>query len=121
MPEKYIEKPCKTHGLVAKFVYEVTNRRYKCVKCRSEAVQRRRIRVKDMLLDALGGKCRNCNYDKCSGALDFHHLIPSEKEFAISGKGWTISYARLLKEAEKCIILCANCHREVGCIKHPKH
>lgn len=44
--------------------------------------------------------------------LDFHHRNPLEKSFEISTKatgGWGIK--TLLKEIEKCDVLCANCHR----------
>jgi predicted HNH restriction endonuclease len=42
--------------------------------------------------------------------LDFHHLIPSEKENTI-GRMATYSKESLKKELSKCIPLCANCHR----------
>lgn len=64
-------------------------------------------------MDHLGGKCARCGYDKCLAALDFHHHDPSAKEFGISHRGVTYAIERLKKEAEKCILLCANCHREV--------
>ena len=44
--------------------------------------------------------------------LDFHHRDPSNKEFYISNhvsKG----IKTLLREAEKCDVLCSNCHRIV--------
>ena len=44
--------------------------------------------------------------------LDFHHLDPSSKEHSVS---YMLSRNRSLKdllgEAEKCVVLCANCHR----------
>ena len=58
-----------------------------------------------------GGGCCRCGYNKCIDALDFHHINPEEKEFSISNKG-NKSIEDLMKEAEKCIILCSNCHRE---------
>lgn len=41
---------------------------------------------------------------------DFHHLNPEEKEFNIAEKHDLI-LSTLLKEIEKCIPLCANCHK----------
>lgn len=45
-------------------------------------------------------------------ALDFHHRDAAEKDFGISYKGHTKALERLKKEVDKCILLCANCHRE---------
>lgn len=59
-------------------------------------------------------KCIKCgeNHPSC---LDFHHRDSEEKEGDISGivgrKGWGIE--KILKEIEKCDVLCANCHRKL--------
>ncbi len=59
-----------------------------------------------------GGCCQNCGYSKYYGALEFHHVDPKEKEL-----NWTklrlTSWANIQKELDKCVLLCANCHREV--------
>lgn len=73
-----------------------------------------RINTKQRMIDALGGKCSCCGYNKCNSALEFHHLNPSEKEFGFSAalvrpKAWNL----LVVELRKCVLLCANCHREV--------
>lgn len=70
--------------------------------------------VKRMVIDRYGNKCTACGYDKCFYALDFHHLDPSEKEYApscimISNK----HIEEIFKELDKCILLCSNCHREL--------
>lgn len=44
--------------------------------------------------------------------LDFHHIDPKQKEFEVSQAiaiGW--SWTKIEKEIEKCIVMCANCHR----------
>ena len=56
-------------------------------------------------------RCAICNYDKCIGALDFHHIDPTEKSFAISDSN-VRDLDRLLPEIQKCAILCCRCHRE---------
>jgi transcription elongation factor Elf1 len=63
----------------------------------------------------LGGKCEICGYDKAIQAMDFHHIDPTTKSFAISAVTATKSYDTLLNELKKCMLLCANCHREVEC------
>lgn len=66
------------------------------------------------LIRLKGGKCEMCGYKKNIAALDFHHVNPSEKEFQLDFRHLSNnSMEKILKEAEKCILLCANCHREI--------
>lgn len=60
-----------------------------------------------------GNRCERCGYDDCLEALEFHHADPSKKDFSISSKGYTRSWKRVQLELDKCVMLCANCHREV--------
>lgn len=70
-------------------------------------------RNKQVLVDYLGGKCIICGYNKCIAALDFHHLDPAEKEFILSRSWQKKKMTESTKmELDKCVILCANCHRE---------
>jgi hypothetical protein len=71
----------------------------------------KRIENKLFFINHLGGQCCKCGYDKCANALDFHHIVPSKKEFAI-GSHLKRSRNNLLSEVNKCALLCANCHRE---------
>lgn len=69
--------------------------------------------TKQLCVDYKGGSCANCGYNKCLGALEFHHLDPSQKEFGISNyRSYTTLNDNIKKELDKCILLCANCHRE---------
>lgn len=62
---------------------------------------------------AHGGKCERCGYNKNIAALDFHHINPDEKEFQIDVRHFSnCNLDKLQKELDKCILLCANCHRE---------
>ena len=110
--EKYIERECSKHGLT-KYIYVKSSKKYVCVKCRSEAVQRKRYKLKHDLIEYKGGKCEICGYDKCDAALEFHHLNPEEKDFGIAYKGYTRSFKKCKEEVDKCILVCANCHREI--------
>lgn len=78
---------------------------------KSEAVIRWRNRAKAKLVEYKGGKCQCCGYDKCIKALEFHHLNPTQKDFTISGK--SRSFEVLKEEANKCILVCSNCHKEI--------
>lgn len=76
-------------------------------------VAKRRRKVKEMARTYLGGKCSICGYNRCQEALDFHHRNESTKAFGIAAKGYTYAWTRVQTELDKCILLCANCHREV--------
>ncbi len=102
---------CGTHGETS----FVLDRRgyYRCRRCRSVSVSRRRRRLKRTLVLEAGGACRLCGYSRCLSALEFHHLVPKDKAFSLGEEGVTRSIARARAEARKCVLLCANCHAEV--------
>jgi hypothetical protein len=71
---------------------------------------RRRAKLK--LVRRFGGRCVRCGFGAHVAALHFHHREGTTKEFAIGGDGIPRSWQRLLAEAAKCDLVCANCHRE---------
>ena len=77
------------------------------------AVAKRRRRIRDMAIEYKGGKCALCGYNKCQDALEFHHKDDKHKKFGVSQDGLTRSWERVKKEISKCILVCANCHREL--------
>ena len=66
-----------------------------------------------ILVAEAGGRCALCGYDRYSGALQFHHVDPDEKAFALADRGRRASLEAAREEARKCVLLCANCHAEV--------
>ena len=78
-----------------------------------KAVAKRRRKIKAMAIAYKGGKCQLCGYSRFQGALDLHHLNPKNKNFGIADKGYTRSWKRIEAELDKCILVCANCHREL--------
>jgi len=109
-------KECKKHGLT-EFASHKTGRkgkfRYRCKKCLVEAVQRRRLKIKQKAVEYKGGKCCKCGYNKCIDALEFHHKDPLKKDFGIANKGYTRSWEKVKKELDKCDLVCSNCHKEI--------
>jgi len=77
------------------------------------AVSRRRKRLKEMALESKGSRCQFCGYNKCLGALEFHHLDEKAKSFDLSTRGLTRSWEKIKQELIKCVLVCANCHREI--------
>jgi hypothetical protein len=106
-----IERRCKHHGMTS-FTLEGRGY-YRCMRCRQEGVSEWRRRTKRLLIEEAGGRCILCGYDTCPAALQFHHLDPAMKQFALSREGATRSRAEARAEASKCVLLCANCHAEV--------
>lgn len=88
----HITRRCTHHGTTT-FVLEGRGY-YRCSKCRQEAVSRWRRRAKQRLIDAAGGCCVLCGYDRHPSALHFHHLDPTQKRYTLSRAGHTRNYAR---------------------------
>jgi hypothetical protein len=77
--------------------------------------------VKEILVAEAGGACATCGFAAYVGALQFHHRDPATKSFEVSRQRITRSLSRLRQEAQKCVLLCANCHAmvEAGLLKLP--
>ena len=104
-------RTCARHGHV-RFVPDARGT-YRCTHCSTDAVARRRRKVKATLVAEAGGRCCLCGYDRCIAALAFHHLDPDQKEFGLAQGGLARALSKLREEAAKCVLLCANCHAEV--------
>lgn len=76
----------------------------------------RAIERKLYLIDLRGGKCERCGYKKNLAAFEFHHKNPLEKDNQLDMRKLSNSSMEyILKEFDKCLVYCANCHREVHC------
>jgi 5-methylcytosine-specific restriction endonuclease McrA len=105
-------RTCRRHG-ETEFALVGSEKRPRCKHCRSEAVARRRRRVKEILVEEAGGQCVLCGYSRCLNALEFHHRDPTTKEFGVAMRGITRAIDAVRAEAAKCVLLCSNCHAEV--------
>ena len=62
--------------------------------------------------------CKKCGENR-GYCLDFHHIDPSIKDDTIARMVSNKSKLEdIIKETEKCIVLCANCHREFHYLEH---
>ena len=85
-----------------------------CKECHNEYDKTKGLALKLAAVEYKGGKCSVCGYCKYTGALDFHHLDPKQKDFNISKNLHSKpSIESIKEELDKCILLCANCHREL--------
>ena len=70
-----------------------------------------------------GGKCQRCSNVFPDCCYDFHHL-DAEEINAVPSSVLHLSWKRIVEELDKCIMVCANCHRiihnEDGYIAHTK-
>lgn len=93
-----------------------------CKKCANlKSVKRITKARQDFKTEAIclfGNKCELCGFNNSITALVFHHKNPKEKDFSISLSTLKCK-SIMLKELEKCILLCANCHMEVHEGMHP--
>lgn len=57
------------------------------------------------------GKCQTCGYLQHPEILQFHHRDPKLKRFKFSmGNLGNYSWETVLKEIDKCDLICPNCH-----------
>lgn len=72
-------------------------------------------RARERKLQAIelkGGSCSSCGYCTNLAALVFHH--EEGKDFPLDSRKFSnCSWERLLRELEKCTLLCHNCHMEL--------
>ena len=83
-----------------------------CVECtaeyNSEKLQARRAFVNEYKLSR---GCKVCGYKEHPVALELNHIDPQTKTFSIARQLASISMENLVKELEKCEVMCANCHQ----------
>ena len=85
----------------------------KCKGCYNKDRGSRVNENRQWIIEQMGGKCCRCGYNKCDAALDLHHLDPTTKdEQTMKNLRHITDKERVQSELDKCILLCANCHRE---------
>lgn len=116
----YCQK-CKQYKNKSKF-YESSNRPIgydnTCKECRKKHKLKRYKETKKIMIKKLGDKCRVCGKKFPWYAYDFHHKNGEKKETKISNfTKLTIKHLRTLaefkEELDKCILVCAICHRKL--------
>lgn len=75
--------------------------------------------LKEKLIAYKDNKCADCQYTfngKNHTVFDLHHLNPHDKDIEVSKLIGNRAWKSVLIEADKCDMLCANCHR----LRHSK-
>jgi len=81
-----------------------------CKSCFNKYTNQRRKKRKQELIEERGGICFDCKNSFHCSIFEFHHLEPNEKEFSWS-KAKKLTEEKMRNEMNKCVMLCANCHR----------
>lgn len=83
----------------------------------TQHIVERRLKLRKLANEYLGGECIICGFNEYDAALDCHHVDPKTKKFSIArllsdtSPKKSDAMKRLFKELDKCVLLCANCHR----------
>ena len=107
-----IPRKCRICEIVLNELNDSFARGNICKACKSKDDVERRKKRKNRAIEYKGGKCNICEYNKSPSALEFHHIDPSLKDNKFSIL-ISMSWDKQKEELDKCILLCANCHREV--------
>ena len=75
--------------------------------------QKRMLIARSIIHTLKSNGCAICGYNKCDSALEFHHVKPEDKKLTITQAIWGNSNKIAVEELNKCILLCANCHKEI--------
>lgn len=102
---------CKEKKPIADFYNKRGRPAAECKICFNKRTSKNISARKKKILDALEiHACQLCSYSKCIGALEFHHIDPNTKVKYVTPH--RVGFEKALEEAKKCMVLCANCHRE---------
>ena len=114
-PEHKVCPKCRTEKLRSEFYtvsqYGKPRLSAYCRICMGRNSAQRNREIKQQAVAYLGGQCVGCQYSRCIDALDFHHQDAHAKKFTPSQSN--LSFERLKSELDKCVLVCANCHREI--------
>ena len=98
---------CKDCDIIYQQAYRKLNRTK--INDRTNRLRRER---KQFAIDYLGKVCYVCKNEFPLECYDLHHYNPQHKDLTI-GENWIISWDKLKKELDKCILVCSNCHRKI--------
>jgi hypothetical protein len=82
-------------------------------ECYKKYNKNKYIKLREIMQELKFNGCAICGYNKCNGALEFHHVNPEDKKFWITERNLCFKDSKILIELNKCILLCCNCHREI--------
>ncbi|MCI6458491.1 MAG: hypothetical protein MSA56_12565 [Clostridium sp.] len=123
MAKGYLKEPvltqvkCQWCDKHFEYIRETPSIRKACFECIPEGeggnIPLLRRLIKQKALRYKGGKCEMCGLEDEPYMYDFHHKDPNEKDFSLGSKTSTTKWHLIEAELDKCMLLCANCHRKI--------
>lgn len=84
-----------------------------CKQCSHKRITIKGKQIKMKMVEYKGGKCLDCKLSAGENnvcVFDFHHLDPKTKDVNYNTIRWK-KWETITKELDKCVLVCANCHR----------
>ncbi len=129
-----VDKPISDFGRLSKSKDGLGHR---CKQCSRDLGKNQYANKKDECLERSKNRCseilpvntnllnvykreKGCRYcpENDPIALDMHHRDPDEKKFGIASRIGDTRWVVLIKEIEKCDVICSNCHRKLHAGRH---
>lgn len=110
MSEIRVCKICEKEKPLAEFIQSRGIKQRRCKECIYARGTQYKQKNKLKAIAYKGGKCVDCGYVGNPAVYEFHHLDESGKDREpnqLMGCKWE----NITKEIDKCVLLCANCHR----------
>ena len=87
-----------------------------CKQCKSKKAREKARFEKKVAIHYKGGKCVDCDGIFHQAIYEFHHLDEKNKKANPAHLINRYGFKKAKEELDKCVLLCANCHR----IRHHK-
>lgn len=105
---------CSRCGEIKKtdeFGKRYNKKRFVCKECMRKAQKKRVKERREWIREQKKKPCDFCGQKYPPEVMDFHHLDKGEKRGNVGSMAYSKGKERIKKEIEKCVLLCANCHR----------
>lgn len=114
LPEPKLSNPCVLCGERSVYcVHKRPNNAFVCENCYRKQYTHPIAKQKQWIWDhksSIG--CVLCS-ERDPRCLDYHHLHPKKKKFSIGSIPSSIPSHAIQIEMKKCVVVCANCHRQI--------
>lgn len=104
-----ITRTCKKCGRIKPLSKFKNGNGYVCKNCGKSKNKQNKVK---WIQSFKGSGCQLCGYNAHPTAIEFHHVNAEDKDRDLSLMK-SMGYQNIVDEISKCLIVCANCHREI--------